>query len=198
MTRLRLPEGVTLVLASKSPRRKELLREMGLEYISMVADISETFPAMMHPREAVRFLAEKKARAVAEVAGPRAIVLASDTLVEVDGEPLGKPRDEKDASAMLWRLSGRHHNVHTGVCVVWGDKMLSETDTTDVFFHPLDQADIDAYIATGEPLDKAGAYGIQGKGGKFVSHINGHLDTVIGLPCQMVEELLLRILPNQD
>ncbi len=193
-----LPEGVTLVLASKSPRRRELLSDMGLTFVSKVADVDETCPATMPPKVAVRFLAEKKARAVAEGIEGNPIILASDTLVEVDGEPLGKPENQQDASDMLWKLSGRHHNVHTGVCLVWGDRMLSDVDSTNVFFHDLDQRDIDAYIATGEPMDKAGSYGIQGKGGRLVSHINGSLDTVIGLPCKLVNRLLLELLGQNE
>jgi septum formation protein len=191
MTDLKLPQGVQVILASKSPRRRELLGEMGIPFTTLTCEVPEDFPSMMHPRDAVRFLSEKKARAVAQVA-PKgdAIIIASDTLVEVDGEPLGKPRDKEDAKRMLWKLSGRHHNVHTGVCVIRGEHMISKTDTTDVFFFPLDDHDIESYIATGEPMDKAGAYGIQGKGGRLVSHINGHLDTVIGLPCEMLEEML--------
>lgn len=143
--------------------------------------------------EAVGYLAEKKGMAVKGIAPENAIIISSDTMVEVGGIPLGKPEDEADASRMLWMLSGRHHNVHTGVCVIYGEKKLVGVDSTDVFFRALDQADIDAYIATGEPMDKAGAYGIQGLGGKLVSHINGNLDTVIGFPCELVEQLLKEI-----
>lgn len=194
MQHIQIPDGVTVILASKSPRRKVLLGEMGIPFTTMTCDITETYPAVMHPSQAVRFLSEKKARAVAEIAPKNAIIIASDTMVEVDGEPLGKPKSKEDAARMLWKLSGRHHNVHTGVCVMWGEKMLSDVDTTDVFFLPLDQKDIDDYIATGEPMDKAGAYGIQGRGGHLVSHVNGHLDTVIGLPCDLLEEMLRNLL----
>ncbi len=188
-----LPAGIEMILASKSPRRRELLTEMGLPFTVSAIEVDEQFPDMMHPRDAVRFLAEKKARAVADTLDHPAIVIASDTMVEVDGRPLGKPADEADARRMLRLLSGRHHNVHTGVCVVYARQMLSGVDTTDVFFHSIDGADIDRYIATGEPMDKAGAYGIQGKGGKFVSHVNGHMDNVIGLPCRLLDVLLCQI-----
>ncbi len=185
-----MPDGIKIILASKSPRRRELLHNMGLKFVVKSLDVDETFPDMMHPRDAARFLAEKKARAVAEYIDSRSVVIASDTMVEVDGVPLGKPTDEADAARMLHMLSGRHHNVHTGVCVIFGGQMLSGVDTTDVFFHSIDDKDIDWYISTGEPMDKAGAYGIQGKGGRLVSHINGHLDTVIGLPCRLVRSFL--------
>ncbi len=196
-TKTLIPTDIPVILASHSPRRRALLTEMGLSFTVTSPDADETYPPMMHPHEAVRFIAEKKARAVAdkraaEKAG-KAVIIASDTLVEVDGVPLGKPTDAEDAARMLRLLSGRHHNVHTGVCVVFGKQMLSAVDTTDVFFLPLDDGDIRDYIASGEPMDKAGAYAIQGIGGKFVSHVNGHVDTVIGLPCELLEELLAKL-----
>lgn len=189
-----LPQDVQVILASKSPRRRELLAEMGITYVCLTEEVEETFPKEMHPRAAVVYLSRKKAEAVKEKAPENAIIIASDTMVEVDGIPLGKPVDEADASRMLWMLSGRHHNVHTGLCVMWGDKVLVGVDSTDVFFRSIDQQDIDAYIATGEPMDKAGAYGIQGKGGALISHINGNLDTVIGLPCDLLEKLLKELI----
>ena len=185
-----IPQDVTLILASKSPRRRELLTEMGLTFEILTRDTDESCPASIHPREAAKLLSERKARAVAEIAPKNAIILASDTIVEVDGVAFGKPTDRADAARMLSVLSGRHHNVHTGVCVIYGDQVLTGVDTTDVCFHALDRADIDWYISTGEPMDKAGAYGIQGLGGKLVSHINGRMDTVIGLPCKLVNTLL--------
>ncbi len=188
-----LPAGVEVILASKSPRRRELLTEMGIPFTILAPEVDESFPSMMHPRDAVRFLAEKKARAAAELLDRPAVVIASDTMVEVDGVPLGKPTDEADARRMLHLLSGRHHNVHTGVCVIYAEQMKSGADTTDVFFYSIDDGDISWYISTGEPMDKAGAYGIQGKGGKFVSHINGQMDNVIGLPCRLLDTLLCQI-----
>lgn len=185
-----LPNDTQVVLASKSPRRRELLTEMGIPFTCITQEVDETFPQGMHPHAAVVYLSRKKAEAVKAIAPENAIIIASDTMVEVDGVPLGKPEDEADAARMLWMLSGRHHNVHTGLCVMWGDKTLVGVDATDVFFFSLDQEDIDAYIATGEPMDKAGSYGIQGLGGKLISHINGNLDTVIGLPCELLETLL--------
>ena len=193
MELLQLPKDIPVVLASKSPRRRELLAGMEIPFTTVTCEVDESYPDLMHPRDAVRFLAEKKARAAAETLEETAVVIASDTLVEVDAVPLGKPKDKEDAHRMLALLSGRHHNVHTGVCVIYGKQMISAVDTTDVFFLPLDDEEIDAYIATGEPMDKAGAYGIQGIGGKFVSHINGHMDTVIGLPCELLSELLSEV-----
>ncbi len=190
MKKVKLPSDIKVILASKSPRRRELLGKMGITFEVETLEVDENFPGAMHPRDAVRFLAEKKARAVADLHDTPVIIIASDTMVEVDDNPLGKPTDAADAAHMLERLSGRHHNVHTGVCVIYGEQMLSGVDSTDVFFHTIDENEIAEYIATGEPMDKAGAYGIQGGGGRFVSHINGHLDTVIGLPCELVAELL--------
>ena len=141
-----LPQDVQVILASKSPRRRELLAEMGITYVCLTEEVEETFPKEMHPRAAVVYLSRKKAEAVKEKAPENAIIIASDTMVEVDGIPLGKPVDEADASRMLWMLSGRHHNVHTGLCVMWGDKVLVGVDSTDVFFRSIDQQDIDAYI----------------------------------------------------
>ena len=196
-TKTHIPTDVPVILASHSPRRRALLTEMGLSFTVTSPDADETYPPMMHPHDAVRFIAEKKARAVADKRAAekarKAVIIASDTLVEVDGVPLGKPTDAEDAARMLRLLSGRHHNVHTGVCVIFGKQMLSAVDTTDVFFLPLDDGDIRDYIASGEPMDKAGAYAIQGIGGKFVSHVNGHTDTVIGLPCELLEELLAKL-----
>jgi septum formation protein len=189
-----LPKDVQVVLASKSPRRRELLTDMGIPFICITEEVDESFPHEMHPHAAVVYLSRKKAEAVKAIAPENAIIIASDTMVEVDGIPLGKPENEADAERMLWMLSGRHHNVHTGVCVMWGDKTLVGVDATDVFFLPLDREDILRYIATGEPMDKAGAYGIQGEGGKFISHINGNFDTVMGLPCDLVETLLKELI----
>ena len=188
-----LPQGYSIILASASPRRRELLTQTGLPFRIMTSDADETYPPAMHPHDAVRLLAERKARAVAASCTDHDIIIGADTLVEVDGRPLGKPKDEADARNMLLTLSGRHHNVHTGVCVVCGQQMLSDSERTDVVFYDLDRADADAYIATGEPMDKAGAYAIQGQAQKFVSHINGNLDNVIGLPCALLDRLLCEL-----
>lgn len=187
-----------LVLASKSPRRKELLTEMGLSFEILTCETDETYPDGMHPRDAAQFLSEKKARAVAELVSEDTIVLASDTIVELDGVPFGKPVDEQDAHRMLAALSGRHHAVHSGVCVIEGRRVLSGVDSTQVYFKTLTDADIDWYISTREPMDKAGAYGIQGLGGKFISHIEGEMDTVIGLPCKLVAKLLAELTYEEE
>ncbi len=195
--RFQLPKGVSLILASASPRRRELLGGMGLTFSVCPCDVDETVPGGMHPRDAVVLLAKRKAEAVAAL-HPAAIILASDTLVEIDGLPLGKPVDEADAVATLLRLSGREHRVHTGVAVIYHSRVLAERDTTRVFMRPFDEGEARAYVATGEPMDKAGAYGIQGLGGRLVERTEGAYDTVVGLPTALVDELLCRLMETNE
>ena len=189
----RLPQGVALILASASPRRRELLAGMGLTFIVCPCDVDESVPPGMHPREAVVLLARRKAEAVA-ARYPEAVILASDTLVEIDALPLGKPQDEEEAVATLMRLSGSEHRVHTGVAVIYRGRVLAERDTTRVFMRPFDEGEARAYVQTGEPMDKAGAYGIQGLGGRLVDRIEGNYDTVVGLPTRLSDDLLCRLM----
>jgi septum formation protein len=177
-----------LVLASGSPRRRQLLAELGLSFTVVAPDVDETPRPGERPIALVRRLALAKASAVA--GDP---VLAADTTVEVDGEVLGKPADADEARRMLRRLSGRAHKVHTGVAVRSGEDAAVEVVTTIVTFVPLQQAVIDWYIGTGEPLDKAGAYAIQGTGGVFVETVRGSVSNVVGLPLTTVARLLNRI-----
>lgn len=185
----RLPEGKELILASASPRRKELLAGMGLPFSVCPCEVDETVAPGIPPKEAVVLLSRRKAEAAA-AAHPGAVILASDTLVEIDDVPLGKPRDEGEALQTLLRLSGRVHGVHTGVAVICDGKIVAERDTTRVWMRPFDEEEARAYVATGEPMDKAGAYGIQGLGGRLVDHIEGAYDTVVGLPTCLVDRLL--------
>lgn len=178
-----------IILASQSPRRRELL---GLYGIPFVVDPSQADEEHVQGTGAQRVqkLAQLKC---AEVAArhPGRMVLAADTLVCVDDEILGKPKDEQDASRMLHLLSGRAHEVHTGVCLRLPDgRQLCGVDTTRVFFLPLSEQSIRRYIATGEPMDKAGAYGIQGRAGIFVSHIEGSPSNAIGLPLGLLTRFL--------
>lgn len=178
-----------IILASQSPRRRELL---GLYGIPFVVDPSQADEEHVQGTGAQRVqkLAQLKC---AEVAArhPGRMVLAADTLVCVDDEILGKPKDEQDASRMLHLLSGRAHEVHTGVCLRLPDgRQLCGVDTTRVFFLPLSEQSIRRYIATGESMDKAGAYGIQGRAGIFVSHIEGSPSNVIGLPLGLLTRFL--------
>jgi septum formation protein len=176
---------VNLVLASGSPRRRELLAQLGLFFDVVPADVDETPLPGESPRDLVRRLAVAKATAVD--GDP---VLAADTIVEVDGEILGKPLDAADARRMLGRLSGRSHHVHTGVAVRSGERVEVDVTTTIVTFVALTDGAVDWYLATGEPFDKAGAYAIQGAGGVFVETIRGSASNVVGLPIATVARLL--------
>jgi septum formation protein len=172
-----------IVLASVSPRRRELLESLGLRVIVVPSEIDEGNRQGFRPLELAQLHADAKAQAVAarELAH---VILAADTVVDVDGVSLGKPRDRDEAAAMLGRLAGREHLVHTAYSLVDlpGGRRLAETVTTRVRFYSLGQDEIDAYVATGDPLDKAGAYGIQGRGAALVERIDGDFYTVMGLP----------------
>ena len=173
-----------LLLASRSPRRADLLRTLGVEFRLIDVEVDETPGRHEAPDAYVRRLAREKARA-GQAAAPAASppVLAADTTVVLDGEILGKPLDDADARAMLARLAGRPHEVLTGVAVLDGRGLLVDTVVaTRVRFRALTPAEIAAYVASGEPLDKAGAYGIQGLGGALVERIEGSYSNVVGLP----------------
>lgn len=177
------------ILASKSPRRKELLSEIVESFEIITKEVDESLPEEIHPREGVEILAIKKGEAVA-LENPTDLVISSDTLVEIGGTPLGKPVDEEDAKAMLRTLSGKAHNVHTGVAVHFGGKVYSGVDTTAVFFKEMSEEEIEEYVKSGDPMDKAGSYGIQSGGGKFVSKIEGNYDTVVGLSVSLTKKLI--------
>lgn len=180
-----------LILASGSPRRKEILDTMGLSYDVDVSDADESFAGT--PEETVLELSRRKAQAVAPRHGG-AVILAADTLV-FDGEALGKPHSAAEARHMLAGLSGRWHSVYTGVTMIdtRSGKIISRSDVTRVHFIALTAEDIDAYVATGEPLDKAGAYGIQGRGGMLIDRIEGSYSGVVGLPMALVRSMLLEL-----
>ena len=181
--------GYDIILASKSPRRRELLGKITEDFRVLVREVDESLPDGMHPREGVELLAVKKGCAVAsEMAG--AVVVSSDTLVELGGVALGKPESEEDAARMLRMLSGKVHNVHTGVAVHYRGKVYSGVASTAVEFKELTGEEISWYIGTGEPMDKAGAYGIQGEGGRFVARYDGDFDTVMGLSVSLTERLI--------
>jgi septum formation protein len=182
-----------VVLASASPRRLDLLRQIGIEPVVEPADVDETLDDGVDVAAAVAGLAAAKARAVAgNHPGERVLVLGADTLVVLDGEPLGKPTDQAEAREMLGRLSGREHQVMTGVAITDAatGRDVGGVETTVVRFRALSAAEIDAYVATGEPLDKAGAYGIQGGAAAFVDQLTGDHSNVVGLPLSLVEQLL--------
>lgn len=185
-----LEAQTTLVLASASPRRRELLGQLGLRFTVAAADLDETPQADEAPEAYVLRLAREKARAVA-ARFPGAWVLAADTTVVLGSELLGKPRDEAEAREMLSRLSGRTHEVHTGVALA-GRAEEATVVRTRVTFRTLSAGEIDWYVGTGEPLDKAGAYAVQGRGGVFVEALEGSPTNVIGLPLGETLALLAR------
>ncbi len=191
-----------MILASQSPRRIELMREAGYDFRVVPADIDETPLEDEGPIELVGRLARDKALAVARgAAEPGELVVAADTVVAVGDEVLGKPADDADARRMLRDLSGGTHQVATGVCLAVAGcaaEPVSFVDVTDVTFYPLTDAEIDAYVASGEPLDKAGAYGIQGAGGRMlVRKIDGDFYTVVGLPIARVARAIAELDPNR-
>ena len=193
-----------IILASSSPRRRELMAQAGFAFEVLVSEADETIETET-PGEMVEVLSERKAAAVAEeIKGQgfteeSVLLVGADTMVAIDGKKLGKPKDEKGAEEMLEELSGRTHQVYTGVTLIRLKKaengsILQESRTfsegTDVSFYPLTKEEIRSYIATGEPMDKAGAYGIQGKAAVFVKEIKGDYNNVVGLPiARLYQEL---------
>ena len=169
-----------VILASASPRRRDLLTMIGITHEVIPADVDETYGAGEVPRAHAERLAREKASVLAARA-PDAVIIAADTIVVVDGDVLGKPRDADEAARMLRRLAGRTHTVFTAVAVARGAQMLSGVEEVGVTFRPLDDATITSYVATREPMDKAGAYGIQGYGAAIVERIDGDYFAVMGL-----------------
>lgn len=176
------------ILASASPRRFELLRQVGLSFQSIAPAVDESTDRT-DPIEIVSELSVRKASAVAR-SNPLSVVIAADTVVVVDGAVLGKPKGEAEAGEMLRKLSGRSHFVFTGVTVACDGRMETGICRTEVFFKDLSEETISAYLRTGEPYDKAGSYGIQGKGALLVDHIDGDYANVVGLPVSMLDDLL--------
>ena len=189
---------MAVILASQSPRRKQLLEMLGVEFTVIPAQGEERIPVGAGPKETVRALSRQKAAAVAAEGHTDDIIIAADTIVWYQNMILGKPRDEQEAARMLSALSGNVHQVYTGVTVRQGDRELSAAECTDVRFRKLSGKEIDAYIATGEPMDKAGAYGIQGIACLFVEGIDGDYFNVMGLPVcrlgKMLKELGVELL----
>ncbi len=179
---------MNIILASQSPRRKELMGLFHIPFTIRVADIDETMDPSLPPAEEVARVSRLKAEAV--LREPEDIVIAADTIVVCDGSVLGKPKDETHARQMLTMLSGKAHQVMTGLTVLRGDKCICCTQITDVYFRDLTQDEILSYIATGEPMDKAGAYGIQGLAALFVERVEGDYCNVIGLPVCRLSQIL--------
>ena len=182
-----------VVLASGSPRRRELLGQMGIEDFEVLpAQGEETAPEGLAPDALVARLALQKAREVAALR-PEATVIGADTVVALDGQVLGKPSDEEEAREMLSALSGRRHQVYTGMTVLSGGQAFTHVECTQVEFRPLTAEEIAAYVATGESMDKAGAYGIQGRACVFIRGIQGDYYNVVGLPVCALHELLAQL-----
>lgn len=170
-----------VILASGSPRRKELLTLAGVDFTVKTVDTDESYSKDLLPDEVVKLLASKKARAVAELEKD-SVVIGADTVVSVDNEILGKPKNYDEAFSMLYSLSGRSHFVFTGVCIIEDEREVCFCEKTEVTFYNLSEKEISDYISTGDCFDKAGAYGIQSKGCTLVKKINGDYFNVVGLP----------------
>ena len=183
-----------VILASKSPRRRDLLcklgAEMGFEFEIITRETDESLGKDISCLQGVEILAVRKGAAVAAELSRDALVISSDTLVELDGEALGKPTDEDDARRMLSLLSARAHNVHTGIAVHFGGRVYSGVASTAVRFRNIEADELEYYVKSGEPMDKAGAYGIQGYAGRFVESYDGDFDTVIGLSLVLTRRLI--------
>ena len=179
-----------IILASSSPRRRELLSMIGLDYKIETSGEEEVQPQGLPPAEYVKTLALQKAHPVADL-HPQDCVIGADTIVYLEGEILGKPHDPDMAKAYLTRMQGKQHIVFTGVAVLKGGRADVRHCETRVTFAPMTQREIDAYVATGEPLDKAGAYGVQGPGGVFVDRVEGNYFNVIGLPLPLLYRMLI-------
>ena len=176
-----------LILASKSPRRKELMEYVGEEFVISSAEVDESYDESLSPDKVVEYLSYIKAM---PLNNGENIVIGADTVVSVDGNILGKPIDEKDAFDMLKKLSGREHTVYTGVTLAKGENVNTFSVATKVYFYELSDEEILEYIKSGEPMDKAGAYGIQGKGCIFIEKIDGDYFNVVGLPVSRLKKEL--------
>ncbi|HOA77904.1 MAG: Maf family protein [Bacilli bacterium] len=185
-----------VVLASQSPRRRELMRRLGFDYITATADVNEDNNNRVVPREYARETALKKAEAVMPK-HPDSLVVAADTIVALDERILGKPRSNEEAKEMLALLSGRHHFVYTGVALGFRGVCRSFVEKTKVFVSELSPDEIAEYIRTGEPFDKAGAYGIQGAFGKFIRRIEGDYYNVMGLPINRLYREIKKIMSKK-
>ena len=183
-----------LILASASPRRKELLGLFGIPFVIRVADIDETMDKEKAPYDEVARVSRAKALAVPREAGD--IVIAADTIVVCEGKVLGKPHDEAEAVRMLTLLSGRDHQVMTGCTVLKDDRCETFTEVTDLHFRPLSGKEIEKYVQSGEPMDKAGAYGIQGGAALFCERMVGDYYNVMGLPVCRLGQTLRKIAPE--
>ena len=185
--------SLQIVLASKSPRRRDILTKLVHSFRVITADTDESLNENVTVEKRVQILAERKARAVLPLCDENCVIIGSDTLLEFEGRPLGKPTDDADAKRMLLSLSGKAHRVHTSVALLYRGKALVSSDVTTVNMRPYTEDEVDAYIATGDTKDKAGAYGIQSLGGFLVESVDGELDTVVGFPSRLFSRMLAEI-----
>ena len=184
-----------LLLASQSPRRRELLGLFNIPFIVRTADIDETMDPSAAPYDEVARVSGLKAAAISR--GEEDIVVAADTIVVCQGKVLGKPHSTEEAKAMLRLLSGRDHQVMTGMTVLQGSRAITVTEVTDLHFRELSEKEIEDYVATGEPMDKAGAYGIQGGAALFCSRMEGDYYNVVGLPVCRLSQILQELAPGR-
>ncbi len=184
--------SIPVILASKSPRRKELLEKCGIFFSCVPAEIEETLKDPSDLAGSLKDLSYRKARSVLQE-HPGSLVIGSDTIVVCDGEVLGKPHDEQEAYEMLRKLSGRQHQVMTGLCFISSERTYTDVTVSDVYFQELTDEEIWDYIRSGECMDKAGAYGIQGLGGRFITSIRGDFYSIMGLPVNLVYNELKNI-----
>ena len=185
-----------VVLASASPRRKELIKLIFEDFTVLPAECDETLPDGIDAKEAVEYLSKIKNDATKSLLNGEELIISADTVVAVDGEILGKPIDKEDARRMMNLLSGRIHQVYTGITVSQGEKTHTFSEKTDVEFLKLSEQEIEDYISTSEPYDKAGAYGIQGKASLLIKGINGDYFNVVGLPVARLNRELSQLLHN--
>lgn len=184
---------MNLILASASPRRRELMQFYGIPFTVGAADIDETMNPSLPPEQEVARVSRLKAQALS---APDSVVVAADTIVVLDGKILGKPKTRDEAIAMLTALSGRSHRVMTGCTVLSGDRVETFTEITAIHFRELTRQEIERYVATGEPMDKAGAYGIQGGAALFCQGMEGDYYNVMGLPVCRLHQVLKTFLPQ--
>lgn len=177
------------ILASASPRRREILEQAGYEFRILACNVDETFPLHASPAEAVVQIAVRKAEAAKKIASG-GVIIAADTVVVCSGKKLGKPQDREEADRFLHFLSGGEHEVLTGFCVTDGKKAFTGFEATKVFFRALTDKEIKDYVASGESDDKAGAYGIQGRGSVFVERVEGDFYNVMGLPICKINQII--------
>ena len=182
-----------IILASQSPRRRELMGQIGLKFKVVSPNVDEHVEGNPSPAQLVEELSLRKARAVERQGEEESLIIAADTVVALEGTVLGKPKTERDAFSMLSALSGNRHYVYTGLTVIQGGRAVTQHEVTTVTFRELEPDEIGSYIATGEPMDKAGAYGIQGRCAIYIEKIQGDYNNVVGLPVARIYQEMKKL-----